>query len=64
VLKKYVRFDESTEKYIGKEATEELRDIYSNSKILNFSTSYELAQEKTIDNILAKKKQNKNSCKM
>jgi len=60
ILRKVVRVDENVERYIGKEAADQLRRFYKE----DFSTNLELVQEKAVDNILLKKKQSQNSLRI
>ena len=57
VLRKIVRVDENVERYIGKEAADQLRRFYKE----DFSVSLEITPEKTVDSILLRKKQGQNS---
>ncbi|UZQ81793.1 ATP-binding protein [Thermoanaerobacter sp. RKWS2] len=57
ILKRTIRVDESVEKYIGKEAADQLRRFYKE----DFTTHLETTPEQTVDAIILKRKQPKNS---
>jgi hypothetical protein len=60
IIKRVIKVDENIEKYIGKEAADQLRHFYKE----DFKTNMEIAPEQTVDAIILRKKQSGNGIKI
>ncbi|SDF65034.1 hypothetical protein SAMN04244560_01020 [Thermoanaerobacter thermohydrosulfuricus] len=60
IIKRVIKIDENIEKYIGKEAADQLRRFYKE----DFTTNLEIAPEQTVDTLILKKKQTINGIKI